>query len=85
MTISKSLSKRIMKRANDEDARLRLKSKISFIEKELSSLDNYLPETYNYLMNELDGQKRLLAELEVKTHFSNIDNDQEMIDEKVKA
>jgi len=39
--------------------------KIRFLEDQLVSLDHYLPETYDYLMQELDIQRRLLAELEV--------------------
>ena len=37
------------------------------------SLDHYLPETYDYLMRELDIQKRILAELEVLETFAAID------------
>lgn len=66
-----------MKSLNNQVSRSRLKSKIAFIEKQISSLDNYLPETYEYLMIELDNQKCLLAELEVKNHFFNVDNNQE--------
>jgi hypothetical protein len=70
-----------MKSLNNQVSRSRLKSKIAFIEKQISSLDNYLPETYEYLMSELDSQKRLLAEIEVKNFFLNVDNDQEGINE----
>ena len=70
-----------MKSLNNQASRSRLKSKIAFIEKQISSLDNYLPETYEYLMSELDSQKRLLAEIEVKNFFLNVDNDQEGINE----
>ena len=70
-----------MKSLNNQVSKSRLKSKISFIEKQISSLDNYLPETYEYLMIELDTQKCLLAELEVKNYFLNVDNDQEDTDE----
>ena len=48
-------------------------SKISFLEDQLVSLDHYLPETYDYLMRELDIQKRILAELEVQETFAAID------------
>jgi hypothetical protein len=47
--------------------------KIRFLEDQLASLDHYLPETYDYLMRELDIQKRILAELEVLDTFSAID------------
>jgi len=70
-----------MKSLNNQVSRSRLKSKIAFIEKQISSLDNYLPETYEYLMSVLDSQKCLLAEIEVKNFFLNVDNDQEGINE----
>ena len=40
------------------------------------SLDHYLPETYDFLMRELDIQKRILAELEVLETFAAIDTGQ---------
>ena len=51
----------------------RVVSKIQFLEAQLVSLDHYLPETYEYLMQELDLQKRILAELEVTNAFASID------------
>ena len=66
-----------MKSLDNQVSRSKLKRKIGFIEKQISALDNYLPETYGYLMSELDNQKCLLAELEVKNYFLNIDHDQE--------
>ena len=48
-------------------------SKIRFLEDQLVYLDHYLPETYDYLMRELDIQKRILAELEVLETFTAID------------
>ena len=51
----------------------RISCKIRFLEDQLVSLDHYLPETYEYLMRELDHQKRDLAELEVTEHYEQID------------
>jgi hypothetical protein len=48
-------------------------SKIRFLEDQLVSLDHYLPETYDYLIRELDAQKRILAELEIQENFAAID------------
>ena len=48
-------------------------SKIRFLEDQLVSLDHSLPETYDYLMRELDTQKRIMAELEVLETFAAID------------
>jgi hypothetical protein len=47
--------------------------KIRFLEDQLVSLDHYLPESYDYLIRELDAQKRILAELEVQETFAAID------------
>jgi hypothetical protein len=50
-------------------------AKIQFLEDKLSMLDHYLPDTYEYLMRELDLQKRILAEIEIEEHFNLIDQD----------
>jgi hypothetical protein len=50
-------------------------SKIQFLENQLVSLDHYLPETYEYLMAELDLQRRQLAEIEVQETFQQIESD----------
>jgi len=54
--------------------RQRLESKIAFLQQQLDSLDHYLPETYQYLMEQLDSQQVLLKRLEVKEHFATIDS-----------
>ena len=51
-------------------------SKIQFLEAQLVSLDNYLPETYQYLLCELDQQKYLLAQLEVQEYFDQVDDNE---------
>ena len=50
--------------------------KIRFPEDQLVSLDHYLPETYDYPMQGLDIQRRVLAELEISETFQVIDRDQ---------
>jgi hypothetical protein len=47
-------------------------SKIKVLEEQLESLDHYLPETYQYLMMELDQQRLVLAEISVKEAFDLI-------------
>jgi hypothetical protein len=47
--------------------------KIRFLEDQLVSLDHYLPETYDYLMRELDQQKYALVELAIREKFSQIE------------
>ena len=60
----------------------RVQQKIRFLEDQLVSLDHYLPETYDYLMQELDLQRRQLAELEVTETFDEIDSEQ-VIDSEI--
>ena len=62
-----------MTTSSDVSGKSRAHSKIQFLETQLTSLDHYLPETYEYLLRELDVQKRLLAELEVQETFNAID------------
>ena len=61
----------------DSCPKLRHQQKIRFLEEQLASLDHYLPETYDYLMQELDLQRRLLVELEIKDAFALIDTHQD--------
>jgi len=53
----------------------RLLSKIRFLQDQIESLDGYLPETYEFLMAQLDQQQCLLYQLEVKEVFQRIDED----------
>lgn len=54
-----------------------LLAKIGFLEDQLESLTHYLPETYQYLMLELDLQKRQLAEIEVLETYQQIEAERE--------
>ena len=60
-----------------QSAKSPIQQKIRFLEDQLISLDNYLPETYEYLMAELDVQKRQLAEIEVLATYQQIDSEHE--------
>ena len=73
INISRNLFKINMKRSSDKNPKDKTLSKILFLEDQLVSLDHYLPETYEYLMQELDLQKRNLAEIEIEEHFASID------------
>ena len=64
-----------MNASSDQQNKTRILSKIRFLEEQLVSLDHYLPETYDYLMAELDQQRRQLAELEVQETFHQIEAD----------
>jgi hypothetical protein len=51
-------------------------NKIRFLEDQLVALDHYLPSTYDFLVQELDLQKRSLAELEVNEYYLSIEQNE---------
>ena len=53
-----------------------LESKIIFLQQQLDSLEHYLPETYQYLMEEMDVQQRNLMEIKIQTYYQEQMNDQ---------
>ena len=72
-----------MKRRSDKqypNSKSRVQQKIRFLEGKLESLNHYLPETYYYLMEELDLQKRQLAEIEVLETYQQIESEGECSD-----
>lgn len=52
-----------------------IQNKIQFLEDQLASLNHFLPETYDYLMRELDLQKREYAEIVVSEYFSTVNQE----------
>jgi hypothetical protein len=54
-----------------------LESNISFLQDQLDSLEHYLPETYQYLMNEMDTQQRILMELKIQSYYQRQSNEQQ--------
>ena len=57
--------------------RHRLEAKIAFLQQQLDSLDHYLPETYQFLMAELDLQQRELMEHKIQDFYWNQTNEQQ--------
>lgn len=53
-----------------------VQGRIEFLQKQLDSLEHYLPETYQYLMNEMDIQQKNLMELKIQ-HFYQGQNDEQ--------
>ena len=49
-----------------------IQQRIHFIQQQLDSLEHYLPETYQFLMEEMDSQQRNLIELKVKDFYKNL-------------
>ena len=54
-----------------------VQARINFLQTQLDSLDHYLPETYQLLMQEMDLQQRDLVELKIQDFYSNQDNEQQ--------
>ena len=50
--------------------------RIAFLQEQLDSLEHYLPETYQYLMNEMDTQQRNLMELKIHSYYQQQSNEQ---------
>ena len=54
-----------------------IEASINFIKKQLDSLEHYLPETYQFLMEEMDSQQRNLIELKVKDFYKTLSHEQQ--------
>ncbi len=55
--------------------RQKLESKIEFLNQQIDLLNHYLPDTYQYLLEEMDNQQVLLKWLEVQERFAIIDSE----------
>ena len=51
--------------------------RIAFLQEQLDSLEHYLPETYQFLMNEMDTQQRVLMELKIQSYYQQQSNEQQ--------
>ncbi len=59
-----------------KDSRKRIiQEKINAINDHINNLDCYLPETYEYLMTELDKQRCILSEIEIHEVFTMLDSE----------
>ena len=50
---------------------------LEFLQTQIDSLDHYLPETYQYLMEEMDTQQRKLMELKIQSYYQEQFNEQQ--------
>ena len=55
----------------------RVQCRIAFLQQQLDSLEHYLPETYQYLMNEMYTQQRVLMELKIQSYYQQQSNEQQ--------
>ena len=54
-----------------------IQERIDFLQSQIQSLDHYLPETYQFLMTELDLQQRGLMEYKIQDFYRNQTNEQQ--------
>jgi hypothetical protein len=54
-----------------------VEKRIEFLQEQLNSLDHYLPETYQFLMTELDSQQRILMEIRIHQFYKDQINEQQ--------
>ena len=52
-----------------------IQQRISFLQRQLDTLEHYLPETYQFLMAEMDHQQCNLMELRIQDFYENLIND----------
>jgi hypothetical protein len=48
-----------------------IQERIEFLQSQIQSLDHYLPETYQFLMTELDLQQRELMKHKIQDFYRN--------------
>jgi hypothetical protein len=52
-----------------------IQERIVFLQEQLDSLEHFLPETYQFLMAEMDHQQRELMALKIKTFYEDQSNE----------
>ena len=54
-----------------------IQERITFLQEQLDSLEHYLPETYQFLMTEMDLQQRDLMALKIQDFYQEQTNEQQ--------
>ena len=54
-----------------------VQQRINFLQKELDSLEHYLPDTYQFLMAEMDNQQRELVAIKIQDFYQELTNEQQ--------
>ena len=54
-----------------------VQQRINFLQKELDSLEHYLPNTYQFLMAEMDNQQRELVAIKIQDFYQELSNEQQ--------
>jgi len=73
---TRSDSIRILSGMDMSTQRMRQEAKVQYLQKELEAIKDYfyVPETYQYLIEQLDEQQVLLKRLEIQEQFAAIDS-----------
>ena len=53
----------------------KIQTNIAYIQEQLDSLGGYLPDTYQFLMSEMDGWQRELMEHKLNSFYQSDHND----------
>ena len=54
-----------------------VQQRINFLQNELDSLEHYLPDTYQFLMAEMDNQQRELVAIKIQDFYQELSNEQQ--------
>ena len=54
-----------------------IQQRINFIQQQLDSLEHYLPDTYQFLMAEMDNQQRELVAIKIQDFYQELNNEQQ--------
>jgi len=54
-----------------------IQQRINFLQNELDSLEHYLPDTYQFLMAEMDNQQRELVAIKIQDFYQELSNEQQ--------
>jgi hypothetical protein len=46
-----------------------IQKRLEFLQSQIDHLDHYLPKTYQFLMDEMDAQQRILIEMKVQSYY----------------
>ena len=52
-----------------------IQQRISLLQEQIESLEHFLPDTYQFLMTEMDHQQRELMALKIQDFYENLRND----------
>ena len=54
-----------------------IQQRISFLQEQIESLEHFLPDTYQFLMAEMDNQQRELVAIKIQDFYQELSNEQQ--------